>query len=129
MTSFTCSARRRCGPGWSGCPPTIRAVGRWPSGSGCPRACCRRVLPPPPTARVGAGGRAGLAWLLGPVSPEAAGRIAGLGNVLDTHRLDDPGLAAGLASLASAAPHPGRPGPVAAGGPAGHGALGVPPAP
>jgi hypothetical protein len=87
---------------------------------------CDAVDHPALTGLIGAGAQAGLASLLGTVSPEAAARVAGLVNVLVIHRLDDPGLAARLAPLASAAPYPGRPGPVAAGGAAGYGAPGVP---
>jgi hypothetical protein len=45
----------------------------------------------------GAGAQAGLAALLSTASPEAAGRVAGLVNVLVAHRLDDPVLAVALA--------------------------------
>jgi hypothetical protein len=83
---------------------------------------CDAVDHPALTGLIGAGAQAGLASLLGTVSPEAAARVAGLVNVLVIHRLDDPGLAARLAPLASAAPYPGRPGP----GAAGYGAPGVP---
>ena len=87
---------------------------------------CDAVDHPALTGLIGVGPQAGLASLLGTVSPEAAARVAGLVNVLVIHRLDNPGLAARLAPLASAAPYPGRPGPVAAGGAAGYGAPGVP---
>jgi hypothetical protein len=79
---------------------------------------------------VDTGAQAGLASLFGTVSPQAAGRVADLVNVLVIHRLDDPGLAARLASLTAATPHPGEPAAAtAAAAPAGRGAPGLPAAP
>jgi len=65
-------------------------------------------------ALLGAGAQAGLAVLLGTASAEAAGRVAGLVNVLVVHRLDDAGLAARLAPLSGAAAYLGEPGAAAA---------------
>ena len=77
---------------------------------------CEAVDQPVLAALVATGAQAGLALLLGTTSPQAAGRVADLVNVLVIHRLDDPGLAARLAPLTAAAPpHPGEP--VPAGGP------------
>jgi hypothetical protein len=53
---------------------------------------------------IGTGARAGLGSLLGTASPEAAGRLAGLVNVLVMHGLDDPVLAARLAPLTAMTP-------------------------
>jgi hypothetical protein len=75
---------------------------------------------------VSTGAQAGLATLFDAVSAEAAGRVAGLVNVLVIHRLDDPALAGRLALLTSAPSPPGGPGALAAGGRAGHGVPGVP---
>ncbi len=73
---------------------------------------------------IGTGAQAGLASLLGTASPEAAGRLAGLVNVLVMHRLDDPVLAARLAPLTAATPPAGEPGAAAAGARVGYGAPG-----
>ena len=78
------------------------------------------------TGLIEAGPQAGLASLLDTVSPETAGRLAGLVNVLVIRRLDDPGLAARLAPLTSGALRHGEPGAVEAGGQAGYGTPAAP---
>ena len=87
---------------------------------------CDAVDQPALTGLIAAGPQAGLASLLDTVSPDTAGRLAGLVNVLVIRRLDDPGLAARLAPLTSGALPRGEPGAAAASGQADYGAPAAP---